>query len=485
MNLNQPIWLWLLIPWGWVLIQVLRGYHPRVVVPFLNLWPRALSGEDQRRRWRPPPLPILLLLLASLLAIVAMAGPHRPPTRPRMFHLAILMDRGLTMAADQRLDRAAQELFDQLAPLLSPEAEIELVESDGTRQLTSPRNLLSAMLSRPATAADQRSALRTTLARMLRESPAKPLIVVSDDRTLADEHRVLLWSPPPVENVGIAAAGHDNTEVFVELLNQSSQSRVKLDIRSPDSVRTHWLDLPPSGSRRQYVLKAPAGQPIQLRLHVADALAEDNTWSLTSLALPPRIELAPDIPESVARVARAYSKSRPPTDLSPTLRVTSIHTNASRSIYVAEPSVETQLAADVLPAHSLLRNVELPQSIRLTREPLPRGNWQIVLQAREFPALAADESTRRVWIGFDSKPWEKTPGFAIFWTNVFEYLADTTPQASTNVAAPFFDPPVPRPAADQLARLVETQSAIRFSQHLWLSSAGLTTLALVELFRRA
>jgi hypothetical protein len=79
MSLSSPIWLVLLVPWGALVLLLLRGQLHRYPVPFLRLW-RSESPQTRppNRAFDKPPPALLSLLLAILLAILAAAGPTIP-----------------------------------------------------------------------------------------------------------------------------------------------------------------------------------------------------------------------------------------------------------------------------------------------------------------------------------------------------------------------------------------------------------------------
>jgi len=88
MFLDSPIWLVLLAPWGGLTLWLLWGQLDRRGVPFVKLWREEMAHHRKpSRAWNKPPLALMALLAAMLLAIVAAAGPMvriglNPPAIP-------------------------------------------------------------------------------------------------------------------------------------------------------------------------------------------------------------------------------------------------------------------------------------------------------------------------------------------------------------------------------------------------------------------
>jgi hypothetical protein len=76
MFLASPLWLVLLIPWAGLVIWLLQGRLENYRVSFLQLWPRkAPESRPPQRAWDKPPIALVTLLLALLLAILVCAEP--------------------------------------------------------------------------------------------------------------------------------------------------------------------------------------------------------------------------------------------------------------------------------------------------------------------------------------------------------------------------------------------------------------------------
>src|SRR5260221_6415900 len=96
MTFLAPIWLFSLLPWGVVTVVLLWGRRTKAPVPFLPLWHGPVTHRRARRSVRPPPVPLLAILLAMLLALLAAA---RPTLRAAGTPLTVIIDRGVTMSA--------------------------------------------------------------------------------------------------------------------------------------------------------------------------------------------------------------------------------------------------------------------------------------------------------------------------------------------------------------------------------------------------
>src|SRR5688572_11289157 len=121
MSFLAPLWLLALVPWGALLVWVLTGRRKRERIPFLPLWdaPEELR-RPPKKAIEPSPIAITLLLLATLSAIVAAAGPRPRLGQPDQRQIAILIDRGASMSTvaprfTQTLSTVTQHL-DTLRP---------------------------------------------------------------------------------------------------------------------------------------------------------------------------------------------------------------------------------------------------------------------------------------------------------------------------------------------------------------------------------
>src|SRR5258706_15989784 len=93
MSLLAPVWLFALLPWGAFAVWIWVGRRRRQWVPFLALWEAPEELRRPKKGVEPPPMGLVLALLAMLLGILGMAQPmvHRGGGRGRG---TIIVDRG-------------------------------------------------------------------------------------------------------------------------------------------------------------------------------------------------------------------------------------------------------------------------------------------------------------------------------------------------------------------------------------------------------
>src|SRR5258705_5609707 len=98
MSLLAPVWLFALLPWGAFAIWIWVGRRRRQWVPFLALWEAPEELRRPKKGVEPPPMGLVLALLAMLLGILGMAQlvVHRGGDRGRV---TIIVDRGAGMSA--------------------------------------------------------------------------------------------------------------------------------------------------------------------------------------------------------------------------------------------------------------------------------------------------------------------------------------------------------------------------------------------------
>src|SRR5258706_10036737 len=84
-SLLAPVWLFALLPWGAFAIWIWVGRRRRQWVPFLALWEAPEDLRRPKKGVEPPPVGLVLALLAMLLGILGMSQPilHRGGDRGR------------------------------------------------------------------------------------------------------------------------------------------------------------------------------------------------------------------------------------------------------------------------------------------------------------------------------------------------------------------------------------------------------------------
>jgi len=93
-----PAWLLALIPWGALALWSMFGRRKRTWVPYLPLWDAPEELKRPRKGFEPPPVALVMALLATLLGLVATARPMLNAQTDRG-RLTIVVDRGESMSA--------------------------------------------------------------------------------------------------------------------------------------------------------------------------------------------------------------------------------------------------------------------------------------------------------------------------------------------------------------------------------------------------
>lgn len=394
MTFASPAWLLLLLPWGGLVVLALRAYRPKVLVPFLRLWPKEETAPSKRRGWRPPPVSLILILLAALLSILALAGASLGTGQRRLGSCTILVDRGVTMLAGNRFARAAQAALDALKPMLTPDAQIHVVDHTSERHLLGPAQLTIDALGKP-TAADVHEALSARLGNLGEDLPW-PVVLISD---LPDSGRDVIAVRPtgPVNNVGIASAEANAGICRLRIRNDSDRTSVTIAIS--DGMPT---EAQLGGRGSEVTVELPMAQPFaRVALEIEDDLPDDNVRWLGDL--PPAVVSGEGLPAVVARFAKVYSESRRPAADSPKVTLTAKPTDVERCVMVpaeADGELTSVRWPAELPDHVILQQVRLPQRMVVGRTALPAGQWNVLLTHDDKPLLAADDQARRVWVGF-------------------------------------------------------------------------------------
>lgn len=400
MGLATPSWLWLLLPWAALVVITLRAYRKRIAVPYLDLWPREEVSEGRRRAWRPPALPIVLLLAALLLAVVALSRPEMSSRTPTIKRITVVLDRGITMLAGDRLRQAAEAAMTALMPLLDTEAQITLIDPLEGEELLGPASLRSAM-GRPATAVDLR-------ARIARAAGPAPVLIISDQAQGA------------IENVGIVSASARGGECWLRLRNDSSLVRATVQFAADGKAFTTDIDLPARGEERNYVLRCPKEQPLRVELEVVDDLEDDNVWWIMPEVITPRISTGQGLPDWANRFAASYARAKPPGEFSKDVVMSAELVEGSPCVVIGVSEDQIELPPDaVILDHPVLANVVLPVRVR-GGAALPAGEWQILVSASGRPLLAANDASRTLWIGF-RPDGEITPDYLVLLSNAVEF----------------------------------------------------------------
>ena len=239
-------------------------------MPFIELSRGAVKFPRSSRQFSPPPLSLIAILAAMLLAILAAAGPtvergKFPPS------VTLIVDRGITMSARGRIDEVLS-LVKNLEP---------------ARRITIPDDPVGS--DRP-TNTDTSAALQRTVAGLLAHSSG-PVVVLTDQVLRDNPHLVTISPTRPVANVSIthfAIRRLPATQAMIILRNDSQLTRGELSV---DSIHQK-IDLPAAAGERSYFVDLPnAPANVQATLDFADDFDGDNTADLARQRKVPTIEM--------------------------------------------------------------------------------------------------------------------------------------------------------------------------------------------------
>jgi hypothetical protein len=396
---------------------------------------------------RPPPVPIVLALLAALLGILAAARPSFTAASTLHDPIVLIVDRGLTMSArtptGYRFTDGATRVSDELKKRFS-DREIKLITVPGGP----PQNLrLSGLAheiqSLPPTACDTGQALTDVIAGQ--DATSKSQIIVITDHDIPGEHIIRVVPESRVQDVAITRLSVreiPTTQAMVEIRNQSARAKTTLRLSTGSFQSDHSINLPPAPQTRNYFFDLPIpAETVQAQLLDGDDIpANDFAWAVRETRFP-KIEPSSPLPPGLSRIIEAYSEARPATF------------SDSRILIVTDGSAlpPTEKGAIVLPAqepshdpvlatdHDITRHVNWQGFSRLkTSTTPPPESWiPIVTSGPRVLVAIKTGKPRQAWMAFDADGWESTTDFVIFWTNVFDWIGSTN--ASGFVSHPLAD----------------------------------------------
>ncbi len=438
-----PLWLLGLLPWLAVTVWLLRKRRRPTGVPFIEFWQRGpVTPPKPARNFASPPWPLALAMLAMLLALLAAA---RPAVRGRGGRpLTILVDRGATMSAGApRFLAVSRDVATELGRRGS-RRPVELVLMPGAGPArTDAAGWLDVVERAKRTAVPTGDLLWPTVARRLAESNDPVLVVTDHPPALSDERLIVVAPPAPSDrHVGIAhvaARELPTPQVMVSVEATSWEEPVVVGVSTGGRATGGRLEASPGTTgRRDLFIDVPVlGPVVDLRLDSpggGDAAAADDRAWLVREGTWPRVEPGAALPASLDRFIRTYAAARPPTDESPRVRVTDQFgdvRNDQPAVFLETPADGDRAAVEPVPAgevevvsHPVTRNVTFPPSFGSTGQAAPPAGWTPIVKRGDDVVVAVREApTRQVWVGigeFDT--WSRTPGFVIFWANVFDWL---------------------------------------------------------------
>lgn len=413
MNLTfaQPLWLLGLLPvlllGAWLLI----GQPTPTAVPFLHLWPRRRAGPASRARRRIPPIAIVLIWIALLLATVALALPQWRRSGGTV-PVTLIIDGG-TGVSDARHAANIASLEPAIA---GPRIGLNVLRGDGS----ATRETFDALSPRDTVTLTE-STLRARLASRLRESD--DLVIVVSDRALQIDH-------PRVFRAA-AVAPLINSRV-VRMAGAHGQAMVEVESTSPDAdaivariaaEQTLDVEIPLVGGRGVAFVALPgAMDSIGVQLLVEDDVPADDAAVLERVARSARPEQDGELPAPIVRFLQAYRAERGADRSATAVRVTTSDPGDGPALRIT-PTIADAPAA--LQDHPILRG--------LPAASLPIGGlagstegWAIVADVGGQPAIAVRSvPAPQVWIGLDIERAAISPEAIALLTRALDWAAGT------------------------------------------------------------
>jgi hypothetical protein len=430
MTFLTPIWLLALLPWAAFSVWTWMGRRRRRFVPFLELWNAPEELRRPRRGIEPPPIGLLLALLAMLLGIMAMSQPvvRLGTDRGRV---TIIVDRGASMSATANAKPRFANLADQTAsPLLQQLGfgKVDLVDVVGGTTAATDRSDWSGLVQGwKRTAVDSSDMLRASMREQVEQG--RPTIVLSDrDLGIVDPQLVQVKPAEAVHNTGIIALAQRPGQVMVTLRSNESAART-LRLKSGNQSFSVAVKLEAGAEQNVFVDLQGDRDMIEASLEGNDDFeADDRAWLVRRRSWP-SVESRIGLSDELRRMIEIYSHHRPPGD-------------ASARVFIAAPGAlkgdeaGVSMAPVVLPeqphglvqtsAHAVAAGVDwsaVGQGVALAQQPPGEGWTRIAWIGDRTIVAVRDAETRQVWVGFESRPFERTPGFVIFWTNALDWIS--------------------------------------------------------------
>jgi hypothetical protein len=443
MTVLSPLWLLALFPWAALTAWVLVGRRRRQPVPFLPLWDAPEHLRRPKKGFEPPPLSVLLALIATLLAVLALARPQLTfaTTHSAERTWTVLLDRGASMSArapsgQLRFVEAVRALADALS------ARHESIRLDVHDVPTStgwqgpPADLVQALTTCPRTAVSTRDELRAAIdASAARGGPV--LLLCDQDLGPLPAHVIQVRPDTSPHDVGIVALAYRPGQVMVTLAATHATSR-SLVLQSGDRTLRQSVDLPANSPRNLFLNFDPAADTIEARLEgPADHFeADDRAWLVRRRSWP-TLEPRSPISDELRRIIDVYRRYRPAAEDSPRVAI-----GRPGDVKADEPAVLLAPVADPESPHADIRPTPHPITTGVDWSGLAAGlavsadhppdGWTVVLRAGDRPLVAVrDAGGRQVWIGFESRPFARTPGYVVFWTAVFNWLGSASDEGFT------------------------------------------------------
>jgi len=438
MYFTSPMWLIGLLGWAGVALWVMWGRRPKTWVSFLPLWQAPGLQLRPRRSLQPPPVALLAMLGAILLALFAAAGPVVPSWRGYGQTITVIVDRGLSMSAQSQHGqvRFVQDAEAVYAAIRENIAGVTLdwkllpggdagVGADG----------LARVRAASGTGLVDPDALQIAARRALATS--QDFVLVLSDQSLAihDSRFIQICPDDPLQKVGIdrlSVRQNPHPQAMLRIMNHSPLNRATLLVRSGGKEVSDDIELPPDGQARNYFVDLPAaGDVVEAQVRAQDRGALNHqAWAVHRAAWP-RLKALGALPPELVRMIEVYSRERPSQAGSPLVSVTASKQGVAPgdvAAIVADDSASGQALSlqPLVVAQEPLStaDVDWPQVLKGARaHPPPQGDWLPIVSAGGATVLAVrTQPARQVWVGFESTDFGQSADFVVFWGRVFNWL---------------------------------------------------------------
>ncbi|MCC7350712.1 MAG: hypothetical protein IT446_09100 [Phycisphaerales bacterium] len=439
LDFSTPIWLLGLLPWGGLTLWLLLGMRRGVWVPFLDLWKTAEPATRNRRRVQIPPVALIFLILATLAAIFAAAGPGIKTASISNQRIVVIVDRGITMSDPSLFDKAMDEAQKALDGRVDP-SRVRCINIP-----THAEGDWSAARQWPATGISTRSMVQNAVDRALREDQL--VLLISNQDISIDNPRLVRFVPAgtlkdvAITHIGAAAIPNSGGgQVMLELSNHSDLQSIDVEIHTADTVSVHPVALPPSGGRRNVFIDLPKlGPTVQATLRETDSIPLDDSACLVLRGASVRINPLFQLPAELGRMMEIYQHQQPAGGHNQTLLIAPDAValpDAMPAVVLPQSSQPATGAIEVI-NHPITAQVQWDRwDWRLTDQPPPAG-WSPLVTIGQKTALAiTDHPVRRVWVGVGGDEFSRSAQFVMFWTDVLDYLADGTPRYESQTVHP-------------------------------------------------
>jgi hypothetical protein len=443
MTLLSPTWLLALLPWAAFATWMLVGRRRRQRVPFLALWNAPEEVRRPKKGFEPPPLSLLFALLATLFATLALARPRAVFAGADARRLTIVIDRGASMSArgptgQPRFAASAEALARSLMNR-KERVRLELVEvPSGGGWRGSPDQLGPAVAALRRTAVDTADELRAAVGDLAAKS-SDPLLVISDHDLGPPRPNVIpVTLPAAVDDAAITAVAERAGQVMVTVSTNRPSVRT-LVIRSGDETARQEVRFTAPGRRNVFVDLSAAADVIEASLEGGDDFdADDRAWLVRGRPWP-ILEPRSTLTDELRRMIDVYRRLRPPGESSARVAIGRPGEVKSDEPAVVLAPVEGRESSrgEIRPVpHPVTAGVDwagISEGAALATTGPPEG-WTVVARVGDRPIVAVREGdTRQAWVGFESRAFARTPGFVVFWTNVFDHVAPGNPGFTAGV----------------------------------------------------